>query len=80
MLGWKRIKYQVLEQDHQDDSSEGNYFKLFVRSSMKVTNSLTKGRKEMSMTSLTSFTDYFHFIKKQEKISFTSNVTIILPL
>ena len=30
MLGWKRIRYQVLGQDHQDDSGAGNYFNTFL--------------------------------------------------
>ena len=29
MLGWKRIRHQLLEQDHQDDSGAGNYLKTF---------------------------------------------------
>ena len=29
VLGWKRIKYQELNQDHQDKIDEGHYFKIF---------------------------------------------------
>ena len=47
--GWKRIKYQELDQDHQHDIGdknievdEGNYFKISVVSSVRVTHSLIK--------------------------------------
>jgi len=29
VLGWKRIKYKGLNQDHQDEIDKGNYFKIF---------------------------------------------------
>ena len=50
--GWKRIKYQELDQDHQHDIGdknievdEGNYFKISVVSSVRVTHSLIKGKQ-----------------------------------
>lgn len=47
MLGWKRIKHQVLEQDHRDDSGEGNYIKLFFQVACEINAQLDQ-RKEVN--------------------------------
>jgi len=52
VCGWKRVKYQELDQDHQHDIGDKNIeddkdndFQISVVSSVRVTHSMIKGKK-----------------------------------